>query len=86
MSAESINEFQDDEGPFEERQNGTLYGLDGKEESVREKKITASKNVIKDGKQAKKREPAREHYAEDTKDRGHKRTDRRHGIKKKSAN
>ena len=72
MSAESINEFQDDERPFEERPNGILYGLDGKEKSVREKKITTSKNVIKDGEEAKKREPAGEHYAEDTKDRGKK--------------
>ena len=68
MSAESINEFQDDERPFEERPNGILYRLDGKEESVREKKITASKNFIKDGKVAKKRGQAGEHYAEDTKD------------------
>ena len=72
MSAESINEFQDDERPFEERPNGILYGLDGKEESVWEKKITASKNVIKNGKEAKKQGQAGEHYAEDTKDRGKK--------------
>ena len=83
MSAESINESQDDERPFEERPNGILYGLDGKEESVRDKRITASKNVVKEGKQSKKRGPAGERYAEDKKDRGHKRTDRRHGIKKK---